>query len=304
MQTCKLAVPQDRVHLHKECSPLTTRCVLGDPSTGTLQSLCQDVEILKEKLASWTAAAEAASKVTRIGTTGGSAHELPRQDSTSKAKDERTHGKAWGSSSVVSLASRNHNGSADMPAEGPSRPLSNPCFGQRNAAFPSQHLPRAASLQQSIGGPVRDEFWPTCDLDKFSRLLRVYQEDVISVYPFIDIDNLIGNADQVLETARHPELACEQSPASNGRSTTNYAVDIKDIQIASVASATSIVIEDHGKSDNSGVLIRAIEETMATAIFRTNLGLKDLQLLVMLVSKIWIPFTFYPFLPRSAVGRM
>lgn len=127
----------------------------------------------------------------------------------------------------------------------------------------------------------------------------MYQEDVISVYPFIDIDNLIANADQVLKTARHPGLACDQTPAPDGRPAGNYVVDLKDVQIASVASATSIVIEDHGKSDNSGALIRDIEETMATAIFRTNLGLKDLQLLVMLVSNNPSPLAFYLPPPRS-----
>ncbi|KAM0273133.1 hypothetical protein ACHAQH_008482 [Verticillium albo-atrum] len=104
------------------------------------------------------------------------------------------------------------------------------------------------------------------------RLLDVFQEEVESVYPFIEVADLAANVSQILGLLRHPDedLAAHVRRARQ-----------KDLRIMKIAVATGIVIEAHGRNDASMMLIDSVEAEISMAS-RLDVDLKEVQTNTML----------------------
>ncbi|OIW24790.1 hypothetical protein CONLIGDRAFT_106772 [Coniochaeta ligniaria NRRL 30616] len=105
------------------------------------------------------------------------------------------------------------------------------------------------------------------------RLLDVFQEEVDSVYPFLQINELAANIPQILDFVRHPEAGTSQPHINEARQ--------KDAHILKVAIATAIVIEAHGRNAQSTELVDSVE-SRSNMISRVNVDLKEVQTAMML----------------------
>ncbi|KAL6689779.1 hypothetical protein J3F84DRAFT_353933 [Trichoderma pleuroticola] len=121
-----------------------------------------------------------------------------------------------------------------------------------------------------------EDFWKECNPSEFSRLIRVFQEEVESVYPCLDTNYLISNAPEVIRLGKLSKDATQSISDKE-----DSCVGFKDLQLAKIAIATAMVIEGHGKSDNSTIMVTSVEGSVMS-ILRPIPGLKDLQLLILL----------------------
>jgi predicted GNAT family N-acyltransferase len=109
--------------------------------------------------------------------------------------------------------------------------------------------------------------------DEVIRLLGIYQEEVACVYPIIEMRDLITNTPQIMEIVRHPE----QLPALQ-------RLGKKDTHILRLAVATAITHEIPGKNDLSDRLVFEVEKDVGRISSETEVELKDIQIMGMLVS--------------------
>lgn len=105
------------------------------------------------------------------------------------------------------------------------------------------------------------------------RLLGIYQEEVACVHPIIETKDLIADAPHIMNLVRHP-----QQPAGLQR------LGRKDVHILRLAVATAITHEIHGKNDLSDRLVFEVEQDVGRISSETEVELKDIQIMGMLVS--------------------
>lgn len=151
-----------------------------------------------------------------------------------------------------------------------------PRFEQLPASVPPSRV--GSPKLHSATATLDEAFWQRCDAHEVARLLSVFQEEVESVYPCIDTDYLVVWAGDLLTWGRFREEIpmTDVDPKSE-------AVTFKDFQLAKVAIATAIVIEAHGKNENSTLMVESVERRVSR-IMKPTCDLKDLQLLAILVS--------------------
>ncbi|TWU77411.1 hypothetical protein ED733_006415 [Metarhizium rileyi] len=119
-------------------------------------------------------------------------------------------------------------------------------------------------------------FWEECSPDEMARLLAVFEEEVESVYPFINILELASQSEQILRVIRNP-ASLDETP----RDVHEPPLTATDIKLAKLAVATGIAIEAHGKNELCAAIAESVEATTAR-ISRTEVDLKGIQLLIML----------------------
>ena len=147
--------------------------------------------------------------------------------------------------------------------------------------IPSFELPPASCPQSAVGSP-RDEapsklgFWQRYGTSEISRLLGVFQEEVETVYPFIDSQALAAFAPQILEFGR-----LERDNGVLGPSGEVQGFGFKDFQLAKVAIAIGMVVEEHGKVEDSQAMVESVRNS-AARIPNEEVDLKDVQLLTIL----------------------
>ena len=175
-------------------------------------------------------------------------------------------------------------------------------------------IPRSGSVGKlsNHDGPTDEAmFWKRCSPAELSRLLGIFQEEVESVYPFIEIKDVSSKAAEVLEAIdemmnggngrRRDERELDLDRRRRGYSTDGYGdaagspyergmrtsggkeVTLKDIEMAKVAVATALVVEAQGKTELSTTMAESVERDVAR-FSRPEASLKDLQLMTMLVS--------------------
>jgi hypothetical protein len=117
------------------------------------------------------------------------------------------------------------------------------------------------------------DYWQTITSAEVARLLTVFQEEVESIYPILNIGEQAARADQILHAIQdRPPL---HSPA-------DPSLSPKDVDIVKVAVATAIVLETHGKTELSTQIVQAVENNVQV-IARPEVDLKEIQLIAMLV---------------------
>lgn len=169
---------------------------------------------------------------------------------------------------------------------GPTRSAFSIAIGEEaltQRGIPEFDPPPPSGVQSPVGSPKQGPttldaaFWQRCGTDEIVRLITVFQEEVESVYPCTDTDYLAGAASDIVTWGRAPE------DADPSTLTPLETLTFKDFQIAKVAIATAIVIEAHGKTENSTMMVDSVERNVSR-ILKPASDLKDLQLLTILVS--------------------
>ncbi|KAI5457645.1 fungal-specific transcription factor domain-containing protein [Mariannaea sp. PMI_226] len=162
---------------------------------------------------------------------------------------------------------------------GPTRPAFGIIIGERSLT--RMGIPTYESLPpsgaQSPASPARefaslDNYWEDLTPHELARLMTVFQEEIESVYPFINIGEQAAKADQIVHAIRHEDLLSD---------TPGLGLTSEDVDIAKVAMATAIVLETYGKTELSTVIISSVEKNVHV-IARPKVTLKGIQLLTML----------------------
>ncbi|PFH56835.1 hypothetical protein XA68_15927 [Ophiocordyceps unilateralis] len=160
---------------------------------------------------------------------------------------------------------------------GPTRPTFGLMVGERSLTrmgIPTFESP-PPSAAPSPSEPPRDatselDYWLRCTPEEVARLLSVFEEEVESVYPFIDIADLASRASHTLDLLRSPAPSDAEGPVSQ-----------KDVEITKIAVATALVVEAHGKSELSTTLAESVERHVSR-IASPQVDLQEIQLLTML----------------------
>ncbi|KAH7110169.1 fungal-specific transcription factor domain-containing protein [Dactylonectria macrodidyma] len=120
-------------------------------------------------------------------------------------------------------------------------------------------------------------YWDHCTASDITKFLVVFQEEVESVYPFIDIGEYALRSQEILAAIRNG------SPLNDDVSDTSSVITLssKDIEIAKVAAAIGIVLETNGANDLSSAIVESVERNVAR-ISNPRVDLKEVQLLTML----------------------
>ncbi|CVK87760.1 uncharacterized protein FMAN_05373 [Fusarium mangiferae] len=129
------------------------------------------------------------------------------------------------------------------------------------AESPSETEPVVESENLSPG--IEDvETLASLGIAEVQRLLDVYNEEIQSVYPFIDVNELSNKAVSVFQT-----------PMEN---------TLKDVQAIKLAVATSVAIEAQGLNNISKRLIDDVEPVICRVSGEAFIDLQELQLMIML----------------------
>lgn len=130
------------------------------------------------------------------------------------------------------------------------------------AESPSETEPVVESEHLSPG--IEDvETLASLGIAEVQRLLDVYNEEIQSIYPFIDVNELSTKAVSVFQTPQENTL--------------------KDVQAIKLAVATSVAIEAQGLNNISKRLIDDVEPVICSVSGEAFIDLQELQLMIMLV---------------------
>ncbi|GJN78146.1 hypothetical protein PLIIFM63780_001639 [Purpureocillium lilacinum] len=137
--------------------------------------------------------------------------------------------------------------------------------------------PLAGEAMEDDGSPATDaEFWASCTPDEVARLLAVFEEEVESVYPFVDTIELASRAEQILRRIRNPDAADNQAHDRQ-----QAPLSSLDVDMVKLAVATAVAVEAHGKTALSASIAESVEDRLSR-ISRSQVELKGIQLLTML----------------------
>ncbi|KAF5696159.1 hypothetical protein FGLOB1_13731 [Fusarium globosum] len=129
------------------------------------------------------------------------------------------------------------------------------------AESPSETEPVVESEHLSPG--IEDvETLASLGIAEVQRLLDIYNEEIQSVYPFIDVNELSTKAVSVFQTPQENTL--------------------KDLQAIKLAVATSVAIEAQGLNNISKRLIDDVEPVICSVSGEAFIDLQELQLMIML----------------------
>ncbi|KAH7070232.1 fungal-specific transcription factor domain-containing protein [Paraphoma chrysanthemicola] len=128
-------------------------------------------------------------------------------------------------------------------------------------------------------------------VDEATRLINVYREEALSVYPIVDAEWLIGNVPRILNLAKQPQ----------SRSHTEARQNRLDMHILRLAIATAMILEMHGKNELSDRLIDSVEDDLGRISRKSPVLLKDLQITGML--SIYFCHTDEDLFAWRAIGR-
>ncbi|KAM0385540.1 hypothetical protein ACHAPY_000076 [Fusarium culmorum] len=129
------------------------------------------------------------------------------------------------------------------------------------SASPSESIPDVGSERGSL--PPRDiDVLPSLGAVEIQRLLELYREEIVTVYPFLEVDDLSRIVTSVLE-----------SPEEN---------TLKEIQAIKLVVATALAVEAHGQNNLSKRLIDEVEPVICSVSGEAFIDILELQLMVML----------------------
>ncbi|CAG7562619.1 unnamed protein product [Fusarium equiseti] len=112
------------------------------------------------------------------------------------------------------------------------------------------------------------DFWDSCNASDVTKYLVLYQEEVDSVYPFVDIGEYIAQSKEILHIIQ-------------GKSGLDESLCSKDIALARVAMATGVLLDEPGRIELSTAIVESVE-TSVSCIGSPQADLKEIQLLTML----------------------
>uniref|UniRef100_A0A098D6I6 Xylanolytic transcriptional activator regulatory domain-containing protein n=1 Tax=Gibberella zeae (strain ATCC MYA-4620 / CBS 123657 / FGSC 9075 / NRRL 31084 / PH-1) TaxID=229533 RepID=A0A098D6I6_GIBZE len=126
---------------------------------------------------------------------------------------------------------------------------------------PSESMPDVECERGSL--PPRDiDVLPSLGAVEIQRLLELYREEIVTVYPFLEVDDLSRIVTSVLE-----------SPEEN---------TLKEIQAIKLVVATALAVEAHGQNNLSKRLIDEVEPVICSVSGEAFIDILELQLMIML----------------------
>ncbi|KJZ75171.1 hypothetical protein HIM_05365 [Hirsutella minnesotensis 3608] len=166
---------------------------------------------------------------------------------------------------------------------GPTRPAFGLMVGERSLTrmgIPTYESPPASGADSPTDPPPRDmtseaDFWLRCTPADVSRLLTLFEEEVESVYPFIDISDLASRAQQILDFVR------EIQPVDESRNGGQKPISFRDVEIAKIAIAIALTVEGPGRSELATRIAESVEQRVSR-LLSPQVELKEIQLLAML----------------------
>ncbi|KAF4962588.1 hypothetical protein FSARC_9366 [Fusarium sarcochroum] len=108
----------------------------------------------------------------------------------------------------------------------------------------------------------------TLGVTEIQRLLEIYDEEVQSIYPFIDVKELSEKVTSILQSSTPYE--------------TRTGNNLKDVQMVKLAVASSVAIEAQGQNNISKRLIDDVEPVICRVSGEAFIDLQELQLMIML----------------------
>ncbi|KAJ0306703.1 hypothetical protein COL516b_004496 [Colletotrichum fioriniae] len=114
-------------------------------------------------------------------------------------------------------------------------------------------------------------------LEDFVRLLEVFEEEVEIVYPFIDTREMISKAADIRAYVEANTDYMMPGAITGG------SVDIKDVILAKVAIAISMVVEAHGKNQSSSKLVEPVKHLIYQLTLDAEADLKVIQIMAMIM---------------------
>ncbi|KAF4506527.1 hypothetical protein G6O67_006603 [Ophiocordyceps sinensis] len=205
-----------------------------------------------------------------VGTVQQLKHDTPRPPSASLQSPDTT---------IAHSPSTAHKEAAPKQPQfvGPTRPSFGLMVGERSLTrmgIPTFESPPPSGAQSPAEPPTSEaDFWLRCTPGEMARLLAVFEEEVESVYPFIDIVDLASRAQLILDVIR--------SGSAAGGDELQLPVSARDVEMAKVAIATALAVEAHGKSQLSTTIAESVERHVSR-ISSPQVELKEIQLLTML----------------------
>lgn len=151
-----------------------------------------------------------------------------------------------------------------------------------SASAPASPSPEPPSATAAAPAATDLEFWAQCTPAELVRLIGVFEDEVESVYPYIDSTEFTVNAERILRILRQPELLEEEGSIASGM---GRRLTATDIDIAKIAVAIGIVIEARGKSDLGTAIVASVEQH-ATRVSQSTVTLRGIQLMITLVSSL------------------
>lgn len=130
---------------------------------------------------------------------------------------------------------------------------------------------------QSPVGPTSDEpisdldFWNCCTANDVTRYLVTFQEEVESVYPFIDIGDYIAQSKEILQIIQGASCIIDDERLCS-----------QDITLAKVAIATGLILDEPSKIELTTAIVDSVQLNLSS-ILSPQVDLKEIQLLAMLV---------------------
>ncbi|KXH48786.1 fungal specific transcription factor [Colletotrichum salicis] len=135
--------------------------------------------------------------------------------------------------------------------------------------------PTPEQSEPSLGAPGTDILL-TVPLEEFVRLLEVFEEEVEIVYPFIDTREMISKAADI---RAYVEANTDYTVPG---AIPGVSVDIKDVILAKVAIAISMVVEAHGKNHSSSKLVEPVKHLIYQLTLDAEADLKVIQIMAMI----------------------
>lgn len=137
-----------------------------------------------------------------------------------------------------------------------------------------------ASLSQTED-TLNYAFWKECTVNEVERLIQIFEEEVGIVYPCIDSSIFTLHASRIIQWGSRPDIDMLESDANIDIKSGGFG--ITDFFLAKIAIATAIVADKDGIDSRRTMIMESVERSVSR-ILKPAGTLKDLQLLVALVS--------------------
>ncbi|OHF02581.1 fungal specific transcription factor domain-containing protein, partial [Colletotrichum orchidophilum] len=267
--------------------PTVKPCWPNHHDSSQYKNLSDEVATLREQVATLTSSLrELTGKITHISTRSpaalvGPQHPSPLYTSESNRRPSEPREpqfvgptrSAFSLRIAESSLSRVHIQARDAS---PNSRSASPAASARAASEASEHPASPSSSSQKDLDCLL-----TFEADEVLRLLDVYQDDIESVYPFTNMNDVSASLPHILDfvrTQQNPPAAAEDSATAGDRP----RIELKDVQIVKVAIATSIVMEAQGQNAISTKLVDAVEPIVCRVSGEAFIDLKELQIMTML----------------------
>ena len=159
----------------------------------------------------------------------------------------------------------------DAPEEGAGVEI-DPALGA-----PHQHL---APMAKMVTKSMKDPLW-SLDKPVAINLCKVYEEEMGLMYPVLDMNRTIAQTISLfdlMEAARGTGLETNELPGTDH-------MEMIDVNIIKMVIASGLLVELRGKSDQARDLFESCREAFESSLSRSEVEIKQLVLLVVVVSQ-------------------